>query len=244
MFKKIFILIFICICYYIYKIRPVIKDFDAEKTPFRETLISKRDHFDLHKLLKRVINIFNEENLLYTIAFGTLLGAMRYNNRMPWDDDVDLIIFDEKQFKNVVNSELFNKENLGIVPTSFGYKIYDKNNYRRIKMESVYPFIDIFIYEPVNQKWFFARERSRKTWPHSIYKDEDIFPLQTCLYDDMSVSCPNKPFNLLTSEYGDNWKHVVYICPSHTGFLARTYKMLINDKTTKQVLEYLQSLKK
>lgn len=43
-------------------------------------------------LLKVFDEFCKENNIRYFLAYGTLLGAVRYKKFIPWDDDVDLLI--------------------------------------------------------------------------------------------------------------------------------------------------------
>ena len=47
---------------------------------------------DLTDLLQAIIKLFNQHNIRYAIRDGTLLGAVRESNFIPWDDDMDLSI--------------------------------------------------------------------------------------------------------------------------------------------------------
>ena len=44
------------------------------------------------ELIQCVHDICSALNLRYTLAYGTLLGAVRHQGFIPWDDDVDLIM--------------------------------------------------------------------------------------------------------------------------------------------------------
>lgn len=42
------------------------------------------------KVLLKIDELCRENNIEYTLAFGTLLGAIRHKGYIPWDDDVDV----------------------------------------------------------------------------------------------------------------------------------------------------------
>jgi len=65
------------------------------------------------EILKMFDAFCKENNIKYFLAYGTLLGAVRYKKFIPWDDDVDLLIPREdydrmiKLFKDTERYHLF-----------------------------------------------------------------------------------------------------------------------------------------
>lgn len=55
----------------------------------------KRVHDRLLTMADCAVALFEREGIRYSIAYGTLLGAVRHKGFVPWDDDLDLYVFDE-----------------------------------------------------------------------------------------------------------------------------------------------------
>lgn len=55
------------------------------------------------KILKSIDSFCRENNLNYSLNYGTLLGAVRHKGFIPWDDDVDLMM-PRKDFDIFVNN--------------------------------------------------------------------------------------------------------------------------------------------
>ena len=60
-------------------------------------------------MLKEIDFFCKNQNIKYSLAFGTLLGAVRHKGFIPWDDDVDIMMPLEDMLKF---KELFKSENM------------------------------------------------------------------------------------------------------------------------------------
>ncbi|WP_077619686.1 LicD family protein [Bacillus sinesaloumensis] len=68
----------------------------------------KKLHADLLILLLEVDRICKRYDIQYFLSYGTLIGAIRHNGFIPWDDDIDIQMLrkDYEKFTEVCKSEL------------------------------------------------------------------------------------------------------------------------------------------
>ncbi len=57
----------------------------------RELVIEEIQAVSL-EILKNIADICEKENIRYYLGYGTLIGAVRHHDYIPWDDDVDIIM--------------------------------------------------------------------------------------------------------------------------------------------------------
>ena len=50
-------------------------------------------HMVLLQAMKDIDKICRENNLKYYLYAGSLLGAMNFKGFIPWDDDIDIVMF-------------------------------------------------------------------------------------------------------------------------------------------------------
>ena len=109
---------------------------------------SENNGFGQHKteainLLHTTIDILEEFNINYFLISGTLLGYVRHNDFIPWDDDIDLLVdesilhkFDEilKKYNNI---NLFFKNKYDSIKLCFsdGIEIPENENVKQWKKD-------------------------------------------------------------------------------------------------------------
>lgn len=67
-----------------------------------------QSQMDLLFLLKKFDKLCSENGIQYFLDGGTLLGAVRHHGFIPWDDDIDILLFPEdyKKLKKVCKSNI------------------------------------------------------------------------------------------------------------------------------------------
>jgi phosphorylcholine metabolism protein LicD len=178
---KFFILILLFILFYlIYRSYSLEHYFDAhiKLTPQKKK--------ELVQCMNLFNNLCNENNLYYIISFGTLLGSVRHKGLIPWDDDIDLIMYfdDIDTIKKLLN-DFSNK---------YGYKIFHEWKLSRIYINDEI-FIDIFYVQNQNNnvvrcsynddnKSCIVLDKDQEWWhkwfnfPYEYIKDRQLFEFE------------------------------------------------------------------
>ena len=178
-------------------------------------ILSNEEVNYLYLLMYKFNKLCTKFNVEYFIISGTLLGSYRHSGLMPWDDDIDLGIMNK--YQSILESDIFKKEleinNMTITQPneiSFGYKIYIKNK--------EFPFIDIFIYEEVNEqnnktKIIFKYDQPKKTWPNEFFYKEELYPLKKYKFGNLELTGPKNSTRYLSRSYG--WSCFYFIINFH-----------------------------
>lgn len=186
--------------------------------------------------LKIMDELFEKNKIWYIAAYGTLLGAVRHWDIIPWDDDGDVIVNRKDVSKILALKNEFKKHNIEMVEEWKLIKLYPNN----LK----YPFIDIFIHDDLDGKNIrckrpFDKEckvppKSKKFnwwWKWIEYPSEWISERKRLKFGHIKIWGPIKAIKLLKFWYGDD---VLTTCMSAsydhvTGKYVKPKKIICKD---------------
>lgn len=118
------------------------------------------------QILKKIADICNKNNIKYSLAYGTLIGAIRHGGFIPWDDDIDIIILRKDVARFVQLMKMDNTYDVISSDEKFFFypylKISDKNTIVKEKNSTTQTgiWVDVFPldnvpYNKIKRKIFF-----------------------------------------------------------------------------------------
>jgi phosphorylcholine metabolism protein LicD len=186
------------------------------------------------ELLKQVLEILDEFNINYMAISGTLLGIVRHNDLLPWDDDLDLLV--DKKILTYINSiyeKYKDKLHFIIQGTLIKICFLDKCfpiQHENIKKYSIgdierynFPFIDLFIMEEQEDNLFFFNK---------IWNKEHFFPQQTYKLYSLNIKIPQNPKYFLDRNYGETWNTILISnkwCHKYERRYQKSFKITIDE---------------
>lgn len=154
------------------------------------------------RMLSILEDISKKNGIQYFLFWGTLLGAIRHNGYIPWDDDLD-IAMTRSEFKKL-------EEKLHLFPDSIEVTCHDLGFYKLMDKHSKVTkdgkrgvAVDIFIIENINSKYYFHNVHSR--YFNEIATDQ-LYPVQVHIFENIYLPIPNKSKEILSLKYGDFMK--------------------------------------
>ena len=169
-------------------------------------------HYKLIKLLKLSFYKLESNNIKPFLIGGALLGSIRSEDLIPWDDDIDIGIYHKNGEKNKIIQKIKyifkDVENIIIRDAFFGLKIH----------KDKHCCIDIFLFTDIYpDKIDFTSTVCRNEWPNNWLRKEELYNLDKCILRGVKYSCPSNIKNVLKRWYGEKCLDVSYLTEIHNG---------------------------
>eukprot|EP01006_Ploeotia_vitrea_P035352 TRINITY_DN65862_c10_g1_i1.p1 TRINITY_DN65862_c10_g1~~TRINITY_DN65862_c10_g1_i1.p1 ORF type:complete len:384 (+),score=196.12 TRINITY_DN65862_c10_g1_i1:47-1198(+) len=192
-----------------------------------EILTNKESPPAMRELVACITAICDDHKIPFFLFGGSLIGAFRDHEFLPWDSDVDIgydianatmwdDVFVKQDFhqlkkkypqcRNVIAFVKFDTKPF------VGYRMYHHDDHRTFHNPNP-PNPNDMNMTLLAYYHYFADIEARgpsKRIDRYEYAADTIYPLQRCKIHDINTWCPHDPAQMLTQLYDQNWKKPAY----------------------------------
>lgn len=171
----------------------------------------------LYQMMKDTDELLTANEIPYLIFSGSLLGAVRHEGIIPWDDDIDIALPENAQEAFIHLIPAFKQLGYYVLPAVFGYRIikprYPKLVWRFMGKTYFWHMtcIDVFTLSSVDDK----SVGHLRLWPNDYFYTHEIYPLKRYRFGELWVLGPQQATPYLNRAYGGDWDRVAYRQTSH-----------------------------
>lgn len=197
----------------------------------------------IYDLLQQVTCELDRNNIKYIITSGTLLGSVRHNGMIPWDDDSDVSIVmndddDIIKTKQTVLDCLKVLDNNNI--NSYEHSV---GNILVSHFYNTSSCVDIFFLKATNEisengdKIYRYLEPFDTKYPNEYYLHNEIFPIREYNFGPIILKGPNNPIDFLDRTYpgwqstASKWNHFQQIPRNST---QSTFEQVLPDPNNEE----------
>ncbi|KAI0982167.1 hypothetical protein GJ496_008897 [Pomphorhynchus laevis] len=159
------------------------------------------------KMFKEMITLLETYDFNYSLAAGSVLGLVRHHGQMiPYDDDIDLIVPEEKR-------QVFNN---AIVPILLknGHNVHNVRGngmQTHVELSSKNPkTIDLFWYT-IEDRFLIVKDYAAEKYPCAL-----IFSTKRALFEQVFVRIPAHSLDYIKYRYGESW-NILKTCKEKSG---------------------------
>ena len=106
----------------------------------------------LLEMYKDIKKILDKHEITFYIQYGTAIGALRHNGLIPWDDDIDILVWEKdiEEINKVLSRELDSSKYYYHIQTAdtHPHVIWKGDNFEQSLKDKNAPFIDLFPIDP------------------------------------------------------------------------------------------------